>query len=292
MKKVIISLLAAASVISLYSQDTTAVEGPWKATGMFSLNMSQVALSNWSQGGESSYALNTLAVFGTDYTIGKSKWANLFDIGYGVQKVGANEMGKTDDHFEVTSRYGYQTSKNWFLSGMLNVKSQFTRGYNSTEADRILISDFMSPGYILISLGMEYKPNEVFTATFSPVSGKLTIVTNDSLSQAGSFGVNPGENMRSEFGGNIKVLLTREIMKNVTLTTSLDLFSNYIDNPLNIDVSWKLLLNMKVNEFLSANISTHLLYDDDINYTDNMGVSQGPRVQFKEMLGIGLSVKF
>ena len=81
-------------------------------------------------------------------------------------------------------------------------------------------------------------------------------------------------------------------MKNVTLTSTLDLFSNYLDKPQNIDVSWRMMINMKVNEFLSANISTHLLYDDDVTYTDSEGINQGPRVQFKEILGIGFSVKF
>jgi hypothetical protein len=224
--------------------------------------------------------------------MGKSSWSNTIDAGYGIQKIGDKDPGKTDDHFEFVSRYSYQTSENWFLSGMLNFKSQFTRGYSSTEPDKILISDFMSPGYILLSLGMEYKPGEVFVATLSPISGKITIVANDSLSQVGSFGVEPGKTLRSEFGGNVKLTVNKEIMKNVTLATTVDLFSSYTNNPQNIDVSWRMLLNMKVNEYLSANIATHLLYDDDINYTDAEGVKHGPRIQFKEMLGIGFSIKF
>lgn len=296
MKKAILSLLAAGLVIVSYgqdtTQDTTVVEGPWKSKGMLSLSLSQVSLTNWSQGGESSYAVNGLTIFGINYSKDKSSWSNSVDAGYGIQKTGNKNPGKTDDHFEITSVYGYKTSRNWYLSGMLNLKSQFTKGYSSTEADRILISDFMSPGYVMISIGMEYKPDETFMVSLSPLSGKITIVNNDSLSQAGSFGVEPGKTMRSEFGGNVKVSLNKEIMKNVTLATSLDLFSNYINNPQNIDISWRLLINMKVNEYLSANISTHLLYDDDVDFTDNAGIKHGPRVQFKEILGIGLSFKF
>jgi len=292
MKKVIVSVFISALSLVVYGQDTTIVEGPWKTTGMVSLNLSQVSLTNWSQGGESSYAITGLTLFGINYVQGKSSWSNSIDAGYGIQKIGDKDPGKTDDHFEIVSRYGYKTSEYWYLSGMLNVKSQFTKGYSSNEDNKILISDFMSPGYILLSIGMEYKPNDTFVASFSPLSGKITIVTNDSLSQAGSFGVEPGKTMRSEFGGNIKVTFNKEIMKNVTLATSADFFSSYLNNPQNIDVSWRLLLNMKVNEFLSANIATHLLYDDDISYTDNEGVKHGPRVQFKELLGIGFSVKF
>lgn len=292
MKNTFLSLILIVAPITLSAQDTTAVEGPWKSNGMAGLNFSQVSLTNWAQGGESSYAVNALSAFSLSYTKERSSWSNSVDAGYGIQKVGDKDATKTDDHLDLLSGYGYKTSGNWHVTGMLNLKTQFTKGYKVTETDRVLISDFMSPGYLLISLGMEYKPGDAFFVSLSPLSGKLTIVTNDSLSSVGSFGVEPGKTMRSEFGGSVKVGVNREIMKNVTLTSTLDLFSNYIDNPQNIDIGWKMLVNMKVNEYLSANISTHLLYDDDVDYTDNMGVNQGPKVQFKEILGIGFSVKF
>jgi hypothetical protein len=274
------------------AQDTTEIKGPWSSKGMTSLNFSQVSLTNWSQGGESSYAINALTAFSIDYAKDKRSWINSLDAGYGIQKVGDKKSGKTDDHLEIVSRYGYQTSRVWFLSGIVNLKTQFTKGYKVTDTDRIMISDFMSPGYIQLSIGMEYKPDDKFFAALSPVGGKITIVANDSLSAVGSFGVDPGKTMRSEFGGSVKVGVNREIMENVTFTSTLDLFSNYLNNPQNIDISWRAMVNMKINEYLSANISTHLLYDDDIGYTDDEGINHGPRIQFKELLGVGFSVKF
>ena len=292
MKHIFYGLILLMAPLLISAQDTTAVKGPWTTKGMASLNFSQVSLTNWSQGGESSYAINTLTAFGMDYKKDKSSWANSLEAGYGIQKVGEKRAGKTDDHLEIVSRYGYQTSRVWFLSAILNLKTQFTKGYKVTETDRIMISDFMSPGYIQLAIGMEYKPNDNFFVAISPVGGKVTIVANDSLSSVGSFGVEPGETMRSEFGGSVKVGVNRDIMENVNFTSTLDLFSNYLNNPGNIDVSWRAMINMKINKYLSANISTHLLYDDDIDYTDSEGVNQGPRVQFKELLGIGFSVKF
>ncbi len=286
-------MAAMAITISLVAQETSEEEGgPWKKNGMASLNFSQVSLTNWAQGGESSYAVNALSAFSINYALDRSSWDNSLDVGYGIQKIGDRDPGKTDDHLEILSKYGYKTSGNWFLSGMLNLKTQFTKGYQNTDTDRVVISDFMSPGYILLAIGMEYKPSDAFFFSASPVSGKLTLVMNDELSEAGSFGVEAGKTSRSEFGGTIKIGLNKEIMKNVNLTSTMDLFSNYFNNPLNIDVSWKAMINMKVNELISANISTHLFYDDDIAYLDTEGVSQGPKVQFKEILGLGLSVKF
>ncbi len=292
MKKILIIVVAMSFTLATIAQDTTIVEGPWKKNGMASLNFSQVSLTNWAQGGESSYAVNALSVYNLNYSLDKNSWDNTLDIGYGIQKVGDRNAGKTDDHLEILSKYGYNVANDWFVSGMLNLKTQFTKGYQETDAGRVVISDFMSPGYILLAIGMEYKPSDAFFVSFSPIAGKITLVMNDSLSNVGSFGVEAGSSSRSEFGGTVKIGLNKEIMKNVSLTSTLDLFSNYFDNPQNIDISWKAMINMKVNEFLSANISTHLLYDDDIDYINTEGVSQGPQVQFKELLGVGLSVKF
>jgi hypothetical protein len=295
MKKILTFVLTA-SLLSfpLYSQTDTisAPTGPWTFTGMAGLNFSQVALVNWSQGGNNSHIINGLMLLNLNFTEGRSAWGNTLDMGYGVQKTGELPSSKMNDHIDFVSKYGYETGRNWFASGLLNFKTQFAKGYQGTGEDRNLISEFMSPGYVSFHLGMEYKPDDRFYLLLAPIGGKATIVTNDSLSLAGAFGVEPGESIRTEFGAAIRVMLIRDIMKNVTLTTSADLFSNLLNSPGNIDVSWKALLDMKINTFLSANISTHLLYDDDVDYIDINGTNLGPRVQFKEVLGVGFSVKF
>jgi hypothetical protein len=101
------------------------------------------------------------------------------------------------------------------------------------------------------------------------------------------FGVDRGKNFRQEFGGYIKIAFQKDIMTNVNFSTKIDLFSNYLKNPQNIDINWELLLSMKVNKYISATLSTQLIYDDDINYNN-----KGPKTQFKEIIGIGFSYKF
>ena len=98
-------------------------------------------------------------------------------------------------------------------------------------------------------------------------------------------------------GAFAKAQLKQEIVKNVSLETKIDLFSNYFDNPGNIDIHWDVLLNMKINDFLSANLITNLIYDDDVDIQidkDDDGIAEevGARVQFKELFGIGLCVNF
>lgn len=91
------------------------------------------------------------------------------------------------------------------------------------------------------------------------------------------------------------------LVENVGLTTRIDLFSNYLNNPENIDINWEVLISMKVNKFMSSTISTQLLYDDDVTLQkkdpiveDDVVIDsgRGPGVQFKEVLAIGFSYKF
>ncbi len=264
---------------------------PWKYNGVTSINFSQVSLTNWAAGGENSYAFNGLLNLSANYSKDKNDWANTLEVGYGVQKQGEQELRKTDDHIDFLSKYGRKVSKSFFVSAMLSFKTQMNEGKKYEEDTSYVISKFMAPAYLQAALGMEYKPNESFYFVLSPLAGKLTIVLDDTLSARGSFGVDPGNKTRMEIGGSATMGAKKEIMKNVTLTSTLGLFSNYIENAKNIDVDWKVMINMKINDYLSANLNTHLIYDDDIAYIDEDG-EHGARVQFKEVFGVGLTYKF
>jgi hypothetical protein len=113
------------------------------------------------------------------------------------------------------------------------------------------------------------------------------------LSNAGAFGVNPGDKMRWELGGYFKAATKLSVMKNVGIESTLELFTNYLKNPQNIDVNWVAGVNMQVNKYLSAVVSTQLIYDDDIKIlVDKVTGQAGPRTQFKETFGLGLTYKF
>jgi hypothetical protein len=177
-------------------------------------------------------------------------------------------------------------------------------GYNYPD-DVNKISDLFSPAYLLVALGLDYKPNNYFSAFLAPLTAKITFVNDQVLSDAGAFGVNPGEKTRSEVGGYLRAIYTKndfkgEFLKNISFTTKIDLFSNYNNNPQNIDVNWETLIAMKVNKYISVNLITQLIYDDDIkvpvdrndNGTIETDEAPGSRTQFKEILGVGLSYKF
>lgn len=263
----------------------------WKKSGLVSANFSQVSLTNWAAGGQSSMSGVFMFNYLANYKKDSLSWDNYIDLRYGFLKEDGNDLTKSSDRIEFNSKVGYNTGTGWNYAALVNFKSQFAPGYNypRTPNDNY-ISKFLAPAYINLALGMDYK-NEILSLFISPATGKFTIVSDDDLSAAGEFGVDPGKRVRAEFGGSVRFAAQKEIVKNVAAQTKLDLFSNYFHNPGNIDVDWTFMLNMKVNEWLSANFLTQMIYDDDIKIEDKDG-NNAPMIQFMEMFGVGLSVKF
>ncbi|MDP1621691.1 MAG: DUF3078 domain-containing protein [Bacteroidales bacterium] len=287
---------AKSDVLTAVSADTSGKN--WLVQGTGSLQFSQAAFSNWAAGGQNSLGLVAWVNFKANYKKGKHVWGNTVDLGYGFNILGKGsdaQFNKTNDKLEITSAYGYELHKNqkWYLTVLTNFRTQFDAGYNYPD-DSTVISKIMSPGYLVLGLGVTYTPVKWFYVYVSPVSGRLTFVTDQKLSDSGSFGVNAGKNIKGEFGAYLRADLNKDLAKNINLATTLELFSDYLDQFGNVDVNWSLLLSLKVNKWLAASIQTQLIYDDNVNIvTDPVKEPKGgPRTQFKELLGIGLTYKF
>ncbi len=283
----------------------------WKLGGVISINGQQVSLTNWAAGGNNSISIGGLVNVFAKYKHGKITWDNNLELGYGVIKQGDNKQWwKNDDKIQFTSKVGRHAFKKWYYSALLDFRTQFVDGFNYPN-DSVYISRFMAPAYGLASLGLDYKPNDHFSLFISPVTGKFTIVNDETLARAGAFGVqkeirdpNNGGTItqnykthREEFGAYLKMQYQAKVMDNITFQTILELFTNYLNNPQNIDVNWTTLTTFKVNKFISATLSTQLIYDDDIKVLRNYGGKDvkgtvGPDVQFKQVLGVGFTYKF
>ncbi len=256
-------------------------EEGWKKGATFNLNFSQAAMDNWAAGGENAIAGNALFDGFANYTKGKSAWDNTMTLGYGLQKTGDDDWFKNNDEIKLTSKYGYQATKKWFYSGLVEFESQFDKGYESA-GDATYISNFFAPAYLNVALGMDYKPKDNFSLFISPLSGKFTFVMDDSLSNIGAFGVDAGDNCRSELGAYLKASYKTEIMKNVNYSTTLDLFSNYLEHPEYIDVDWSNIITFKINDYINSTLTFDLVYDKDV--VDD--------IQWKETFCLGFSYSF
>lgn len=266
---------------------------PWQFIGFGSVSFNQAYLVNWAAGGQSSIGLSSILSLQANYKKKKNSWKNNLDLGYGFQLnapgSSASQFRKTDDRIEFNSTYGYGISKHWDLTVLVNLKTQFASGYNYPD-DSTVISKFMSPGYLIAGIGFSWVPASYFSMFLSPASGRITFVFDPKLSDSGSFGVPRGKHIDGEFGPYVRAAFNKDLVKNINLNTTVDLFSNYFKGFGNVVVNWNLLLTIKANKWLSTIVNTTLIYDDKVSITDLQGKS-GPRTQFKENLGIGIAYK-
>ncbi len=274
----------------------------WNHGVEFGAGINQIALSNWASGGNSSFAGNSFLNLDASYSKGKQSWINSLRFAYGISKAEREITKKTDDKIELSSKYGYKFHDHWFLSSLGEFKSQFANGYDYKVNDSVKISKFLAPAYVSLGLGIDYMPSQNFSLYMSPASIRIIIVNDQRLADLGSFGVKKaqydefglllkhGEKTLFGFGGAIKMVYKATLMDNISMESRVALFSDYLNDPQNVDVNIDAQLIFKVNKYISANISATLVYDDDVIITDSDGRS-GPRTQLKEVLGLGLNYK-
>lgn len=265
----------------------------WKKGGLFSLNLSQGSLNNWAAGGDNfSLSLNSILSVYAFYKKDKHSWDNTLDINFGYLRSTSLGSRKNDDRFDLLSKYGYAIASRWNLAGLFNFRTQLANGYTYTNTNdkRTFSSSFLSPAYILLSLGLDYKPTKSFSVFISPATARWVIVTDDSLSAKGLYGVRPEKKTLSEFGAFISAQFLKDLNKAINYKARLDLFSNYKRNPEKVDVFMTNLFSVKLSKILSATWNVDLIYDDDVRLFGSDGKS--PALQIKSLVGLGLLVKF
>ncbi|MEP7231483.1 MAG: DUF3078 domain-containing protein [Ginsengibacter sp.] len=264
----------------------------WHTGGVFNLNIGQGSQSNWSAGGDDfSFTLNSYFGVFAFYKKEKISWDNTLDLNFGYLNTTSLGSRKNDDRIDVLSKLGYALHPKLDLTALFNVRTQFAKGYNYTGSDtKELLSNFFAPGYVLLSLGLNYKPAEGLSIFVSPLTSRWTIVNDDSLSAKGAYGVTPGKKVKNEIGAFASIKYLKNLNKSISYNGRLDLFSNYQHNPQNVDVLMNNLFTAKLSKVLAASLELDLIYDDDIKlFGPN---NDSPALQLKSLIGVGLTVKF
>jgi hypothetical protein len=273
------------------------VPSNWHSGGQTALNFSQISLSNWAAGGQNSLSFNSRLNSFLNYKTPDNviTWENTLDLRYGLINQENRGTVKSDDRIDFSTKFGRRASEYWAYSSLINFRTQFAPGYKS-PGDTDYISAFMAPAYLNISIGMDHKFDENISFYLSPLAGRITYVLDEGLSAAGAFGVEPGENKRKEFGGFIRALFRATLMENITANSKLELFSNYLEKPQNLNINFDTRIIMQINQYISANLEIQMLYDENatIRVTDAEGniVTLGPRVQLKQTFSLGFSYRF
>ncbi len=261
----------------------------WSFKGNTGINFSQASFINWVAGGENSFTGIAYFNYRATYLKGRSAWNSDLALEYGgLWLIDNNEYRKNSDKIDFATKYGYAMNKTLFASALFDFKTQFSEGLDYKTTPNSITSRFFAPAYSKISVGIDYKPTKIFSLFVSPITGKMTFVTDDNLSQ--KYGMIDENNnpiwFKIEPGAYLKADLNWDISKSINLTTKADFFTAYDNSFGDIDVNWDLVLSMKVNQFIRTSISTSLKYDKDI-LIDNQ-----PKVQFRNILAVGIGYTF
>ncbi len=272
-------------------KDADTTKRIWRKGGLYNLNIAQGALNNWAAGGdEFSLSLNSVLNVFAFYKKNKTSWDNIVDFNLGYVKTSSLGSRKNDDRIDILSKYGYALNPKLNAAGLFNFRSQFFKGYTYTDDVKTLASNFLSPAYILLSAGLDYKPTANLSIFVSPLTSRWIIVNDDTLSARGQYGVDPGKHSKNEIGAFASINYIKVINKNVGYKGRLDLFSNYKRDPGNVDLFMSNMLNVTLSKVLAVTWSVDLIYDDNVKLFGKNKTS--PALQLKSLVGIGFLVKF
>jgi len=287
--KLLTLLFISSAILTTFAQkkDYINKEG-WTNIGKFTFLFNQSAFSNWASGGDNTIAGNATVNYTLNFKKGKFIWNNKLIANYGLTKSENTDFPKkTNDGVMINTMIGYDAENNWFYSFFINFKTQFTKGYKYKKVDgvetRTLFTEFMSPGYVLVGPGMLWEKSKDLKINLAPATSKFVYVNPDlTLPNEGYFGVDEGERLRYEIGFSASLIYKFKIMDNITMDNALAFFSNYIDNPQNVDVNYLMDIDMKVNKYFTANFLFQTVYDNNA-YSG---------FQMREVIGIGINYNF
>lgn len=282
MKKTLFVVAFLMVILSVNAQETVKdTVKHWTKKGNISLLFNQSSYNKqWLGGGTSNVAGNFGLNYDFNYKNGDVVWDNKFILAYGLSKIkGDAKTAKTDDRLELNSLWGKTASGQWYYSIFFNFKSQLDTGF---DKNNMKISHFFSPAYFQFGPGMLWKKSNNLSVNFAPAAAKLIVVHDHFTDLGPSFGVLQGDNTRFEFGASVSAYYKFSVMANVSIENRLNLYSNYLDTPQNVDVDYQMNVVMKINKYLSANVALQAIYDDNSIQA----------VQMREVFGLGVNYGF
>lgn len=244
---------AASAAGDLKKADTG--EKDWKFSGAVGLNAAATGLVNWAAGGNNNVNGVVYGRFRLLYHKNNIAWDSNLDMEYGMSWIDQqfDAFQKSSDKLNFTTKFGWEFKDKWYLTALAGFQSQFAygRAYDGTEAADPIISKFLAPSYTDISVGIDWKPNDIFSVYLSPVAGRFTTVyvgkklaeadpelekaLKDKYAvysyakeadEAGVFGKVYDKNMRAELGLSFKGAINYSY-KDLKLATTLGLFTPY-----------------------------------------------------------------
>ena len=242
----------------------------WKRKGNVIFLFNQSNFNNWLAGGENNMSGNIGLNYDFNYKKNNLTWDNKIIASYGLlQTKNSDFQKKTDDRFEFNSVLGKKAVGYWYYSFFLNFRTQFAKGYvydkdaNGKET-REEYTNIFSPGYLTFGPGMFWKKNDNLKFNLAPLTSKATIVDSNSTEpNRAYFGVEEGKSLRYELGFYSSTYYKLDLITNVSMENILNLYTNYLEDPQNIDLDYTLTVVMRINRHLTTNLVVQTIYDDN-----------------------------
>jgi hypothetical protein len=296
MKKFLLSILFLCAISGVFAQvnekellkkneaaaakKTDEIPTGWTKKGTFTFLANQATFNNWLAGGQSNLSGNIAANYDFNYKSEKWNWDNKIIAGYGLTKIKNQDVQKSDDRLVYNSLAGRKAGGNWFYSLFFNFQTQFDSGFDLGSG--IKTSHFFSPAYFQFGPGMLWKKSDNLKVNIAPATSKLIVVHPHFTEFGSSFGVEQGDSTRFEFGAAINGYYKFDVMENVSVENILNLYSNYIEDPQNVDIDYTLNVAMKINKYLTTNFAFQTIYDDN--------AFRG--FQTRQVIGLGVNYGF
>ncbi|MFC6266851.1 DUF3078 domain-containing protein [Frigoriflavimonas asaccharolytica] len=285
MKKLLLSTISLFGILAFAQQNGDAKTEDsikaWSIRGENTLMLNQASFSNWIGGGANNVGFIAGINYNMTYEKGDDLWENIVILGYGQNNTEGLGNRKTQDAINLSTNYGRKISKNWYASGGASLQTQFAEGFeDGNNPSAFKLSNFMAPGFVNLGAGFTYRPNDNFTMTLRPANARWTFVLDKDLQLAGNYGLkNNGDSSLFQFGFLGTALYKVQLMENISLTNTASVFTNYLDHPDRLVLGYGGILNMKINRYISANITADVIYDHN----------QIQKTQVKQTLGIGFA---
>ena len=262
----------------------------WRTWTSFGINANQASFSeNWNGGGVNSISIGGTFDRKSTYSKDDKNFTTQLILKYGMLKNKDQLARKSNDRIFWDNKAALKLSKSWSLFASLAWETQFVEGYtyfkdnegNDTRGD--VISNFMAPGYITESVGIEFTPDKTFSLRFGTGTARQTFILDDRLvfENKKSFGVDTGKNFRNELAFQLVANLNRDIGENLNITSRYAYFANY--NELD-KASHRLdaTLTARVSRIINVSLSGILWYDENID----------SKLQTSQTLALGIMYKF
>ena len=292
MKRVFVLAAVLLAALDLYAgvetpaADTAAAKVKYWHPGISTtIGFSQMSLTNWAAGGFGQISLNAFADIYANYEKDKIVWQNELQAGYGFIESFEDGYQKSDDRLVFDSKFGYKAVDKLYFSAIFNFRSQFAKGFNN-KTDKLVVSDFFAPANMSLGLGIDYTPWKNVAINFAPLTCNTVMVKIPELRTR--YGNAEDQFCRFELGAQLKVDAKLEV-KNFKVGSTLILFSDYLNKPQNIKVTWDVNADAQLSKLFSVTLRTNLIYDDKVKIAKRAGEEPSAGVQFREIFSIGFA---